>query len=604
MTLPSRRPRYAYCLALAALLGSAAAMSPAAAQVDMQDRPVLTITSERMPQSSFGQYGQAGMNAGNAQSAGQPAGMSMESQNTMGGYGMESSTGTGAGYAGGGYGQPSMDSMGGGAYGSQPQSLSAGQLAGGMDGSASWSAPAQGGGMQAGQSSYGGYQSGYNMSGGASGYGQQQPQQPQPQQQWQQPAPAYAGAMGGQTMAPQGMSQNTDQGMTMQADPGTSFAQARGTSNYWQRNSYTYSPRPDAARFQGRTQEVSRRISLSEAPAAQQQQQQQAGTGFGYGMESGNTGMGMNASGYGMAASPAPSVQSMPLESAAGYDSAPAITWNQPQTGQMTGQMGGQMDNQAGGLYGQTAPSPAPANYDAPYGSAAYGNSSYGGGAYGTAPASPVYAPSGAQPVPRGPAATYNTQPAMGAANTATTGGTVDAEELNRQQAAIAAQSGAMYGGAGMGTPSMSGSAYRNDSAAAAMPVYQPQTAPYTGGAVGTAPAAPAPSPAAAAPATSPSGRQLAEIDFTSGNVDYAGPVSAAVADALSRYPNARLSLIATYPAGGNAAMMAIESTRARRNAEQVLRTLADRGIDTGRIDVGTMASSDTTGAAVRIFVL
>ncbi|MEZ5919436.1 MAG: hypothetical protein R3D66_05910 [Alphaproteobacteria bacterium] len=46
----------------------------------------------------------------------------------------------------------------------------------------------------------------------------------------------------------------------------------------------------------------------------------------------------------------------------------------------------------------------------------------------------------------------------------------------------------------------------------------------------------------------------------------------------MDRYPDARFDLVAVTPTGGNAAEVTNESTRARRNAERVLRTLTQMG--------------------------
>ena len=62
-------------------------------------------------------------------------------------------------------------------------------------------------------------------------------------------------------------------------------------------------------------------------------------------------------------------------------------------------------------------------------------------------------------------------------------------------------------------------------------------------------------------------------------------------------------STVAVNPTSGNAAEVAIETTRARRNAEKVLRTLTQMGLDTNRIDLSYNESSTATSSEVHLFV-
>ena len=116
--------------------------------------------------------------------------------------------------------------------------------------------------------------------------------------------------------------------------------------------------------------------------------------------------------------------------------------------------------------------------------------------------------------------------------------------------------------------------------------------------------------PAAAAPAmdytqsSALSGpRPLAKIKFDRPDVSYEEPVYLAVNEAIKRYPNARFDLVAVTPTAGNAAQVAIESTKARRNAEQVLRTLVQMGLDQDRIDLAYSESGQATSNEVHLFV-
>ena len=97
--------------------------------------------------------------------------------------------------------------------------------------------------------------------------------------------------------------------------------------------------------------------------------------------------------------------------------------------------------------------------------------------------------------------------------------------------------------------------------------------------------------------------RPLAKIKFDRANVDYQQPVFVAVSEAMERYPQARFELIAVHPTTGNAAQMAIESTRARRNAEKVLRTLTQMGLPAEKVDLSYNADAGVQSNEVHIFI-
>ncbi len=105
------------------------------------------------------------------------------------------------------------------------------------------------------------------------------------------------------------------------------------------------------------------------------------------------------------------------------------------------------------------------------------------------------------------------------------------------------------------------------------------------------------------APATTGAARPLVKIRFDRPDVAYEQPVYNAVSEALKRYPDARFELVAVHPSNGNAAELAIESTRARRDAEKVLRSLTQMGLSLDRIDLSYMPSSDATTDEVHLYV-
>lgn len=97
--------------------------------------------------------------------------------------------------------------------------------------------------------------------------------------------------------------------------------------------------------------------------------------------------------------------------------------------------------------------------------------------------------------------------------------------------------------------------------------------------------------------------RPLAKIRFDKPNVNYEQPIYNAVQNAMQRFPNSRFELMAVYPTSGNAAQVAIESTRSRRNAEKVLRTLTQMGVSLDQIDMSTAPSAQARSSEVHIFV-
>lgn len=97
--------------------------------------------------------------------------------------------------------------------------------------------------------------------------------------------------------------------------------------------------------------------------------------------------------------------------------------------------------------------------------------------------------------------------------------------------------------------------------------------------------------------------RPLVKIRFDRADVSYEQPMYLAVNEALTRYPNARFELVAVHPNGGNAAAVAIESTRARRNAERVLRSLTEMGLGLDRVDLSYSPSAEANTNEVHLYV-
>ena len=96
---------------------------------------------------------------------------------------------------------------------------------------------------------------------------------------------------------------------------------------------------------------------------------------------------------------------------------------------------------------------------------------------------------------------------------------------------------------------------------------------------------------------------KLAKIRFDRPNVDFEEPVYAAVNQALQRYPNANFDVVAVHPSEGNAARVAIETTKARRNGQKVLRTLSQMGLDMARVNLTYRPSPEAVTSEVHLFI-
>lgn len=97
--------------------------------------------------------------------------------------------------------------------------------------------------------------------------------------------------------------------------------------------------------------------------------------------------------------------------------------------------------------------------------------------------------------------------------------------------------------------------------------------------------------------------RPLAKIKFDKADVNYQEPVYLAVHEALQKYPNATFDLVAVHPEKGNPAQVAIESSRARRNAEKVLRTLTEMGLPVERVNLSYAPSGEATSNEVHLYI-
>ncbi len=170
----------------------------------------------------------------------------------------------------------------------------------------------------------------------------------------------------------------------------------------------------------------------------------------------------------------------------------------------------------------------------------------------------------------------------------------LSAERDNLRTLGLAVTNGDLYGKSLTSRP-FSNAALYESSPAAVMPA-----------SVDSAHLMAAPQPAMAPQAAAPlpaGGRPLVRIKFDNPNVDYEQALYVAVNEALERYPDASFDLVAVNPTQGNAAEVAIETTRARRNAEKVLRTLTQMGLPADRIAVSSDANAAARSSEVHLYI-
>lgn len=165
-------------------------------------------------------------------------------------------------------------------------------------------------------------------------------------------------------------------------------------------------------------------------------------------------------------------------------------------------------------------------------------------------------------------------------------------ERENMRVVALGVTTGDMYGRS-LANRSFNMSAAMNNSAGSNMM----SDASYGG----APPVAPMSGPAMS---SIPGGRRpLAKIRFDRANVNYEQPVYLAVNEAMQKYPDAQFEIVAVTPTQGNAAQIAIESTKARRNAEAVMRSLGQMGLPLDKVDLMASQSPEAQSSEVHIYV-
>ena len=104
-------------------------------------------------------------------------------------------------------------------------------------------------------------------------------------------------------------------------------------------------------------------------------------------------------------------------------------------------------------------------------------------------------------------------------------------------------------------------------------------------------------------PAPQSTDRPLVVIRFDRPNVPYQRALYTAVSRALDRKPDATFQLVAVSPQTGTPARTSLNKTAAKRNAEGVLRALADMGLPGHKVSLSATTSNNAENNEVRIFV-
>jgi len=100
-----------------------------------------------------------------------------------------------------------------------------------------------------------------------------------------------------------------------------------------------------------------------------------------------------------------------------------------------------------------------------------------------------------------------------------------------------------------------------------------------------------------------PGEEPLMVVRFDRPNVSYQQPMYDVISQAIVRKPSAVFVLEAVSPKNGNAAQIAMNSTSAKRRAQEVLRTLMDMGISGNRVQTIASLGDDVDVNEVRLYV-
>ena len=97
--------------------------------------------------------------------------------------------------------------------------------------------------------------------------------------------------------------------------------------------------------------------------------------------------------------------------------------------------------------------------------------------------------------------------------------------------------------------------------------------------------------------------RPLVVIRFDRDNVSYQQALYTTVSKVLERRPNASFDLVAVAPAAGGPARVALNSNKARRHAEEVLRALTGMGLPPARVAVSSKNNTSARNNEVHLYL-
>ena len=95
----------------------------------------------------------------------------------------------------------------------------------------------------------------------------------------------------------------------------------------------------------------------------------------------------------------------------------------------------------------------------------------------------------------------------------------------------------------------------------------------------------------------------LVVIRFVTDDVAYQDALYQAVSAALDRKPDALFDLVAVAPSAGTSGEVAINSSKVKRHAEDVLRSLSEMGLPADRLTLSAITSADVEVNEVRLYV-
>lgn len=98
-------------------------------------------------------------------------------------------------------------------------------------------------------------------------------------------------------------------------------------------------------------------------------------------------------------------------------------------------------------------------------------------------------------------------------------------------------------------------------------------------------------------------GRPLVVIRFDQPNVDYQDSLYSAISQAINRRPNTVFDVVAVAPQIGSPTEIALNANRAKKQAEDVVRSLSEIGVPPSQVTLGSITSDKVEFNEVKIFV-